>query len=213
MICTRKEFTELAGCSVANLSTYIKRGTVLLEPDGKTIDTNKRENYDFLKRRESMGKMSGSKEVLPTIETPVPQQIKASAKLKKAAETTIISKYNLELEKMQAEIDKKYIDIKLSDQKLSTLLGNNIPIEVIKTIITQFSKSIINNYKSFSEQQIREICHQHRISDIDRAKLTTKNTTGLNAIHQKAVNDARSQVKNAIGSTKLTESEIEDYDN
>lgn len=213
MICTRKEFTELAKCSVANLSTYIKRGQVFLESDGKTIDTNRRENSDFLKRRASMGKTNSipiANTVVKEVEFPAQPQIKASPKLRKAAEATIITKYELELEKMQAEIDSKHIGYKLSEQKLSTLLGNNIPIDVVKTIIAQLSKSIINNYKSFSEQQITEICHKFRIEDVERVKLLTKNTNGLNAIHQKAVTDARFQTKKEIGSNKLNESESND---
>ena len=217
MKCTRKEFYELAGCSKSNLSTYIKRGKVVLEKDGKTIDSNKRENADFLKHRESIGKAKGS--VVPESETKAPLidsksqnlvQIKPTAKVRKAAENHSLSKYELDIEKIRAELEKKYVDTDLAKQKLSVLMGNNITIELVRAIVSQFSRSILTNYKSFSEQQINEICHQHRISDIDRAALVTKNTSGLNGIHKKAVSDARKQMKNAVGVTKLEELEKED---
>ncbi len=219
MICKRVEFCELAGITQANLSTYIKRGKIVMESDGKTIDTSKRENADFLEKRKMDGKALGSKsndvveiprEVIPTID--VLQKSQPSKKVVKAAETATISKYNLELEKMQAELDKKIVDTKLAEQKLATLLGNNIPIDVVKSIVAQLSKAIINNYKSFSEQQISEICHKHRIPEVERVKLTAKNTTGLNNIHARAVNDAKIQIKNAIGESKYKESTSEEDD-
>lgn len=209
MICRRPEFCELAGITNANLSTYIKRGKIVLEPDGKTINTEKRENADFLKGRNSEGKGKFAQPKPETTEAVIPSvnvlQNAPSKKVVKAAETATISKYNLELEKMQAELDKKIVDTKLAEQKLATLLGNNIPIDVVKSIVAQLSKSIINNYKSFSEQQITEICHVHRIAETDRVKIIAKNTTGLNNIHSKAVTDARVQIKNAIGTTKSLE--------
>jgi len=209
MICRRPEFCELAGITNANLSTYIKRGKIVLEPDGKTINTEKRENADFLKGRNSEGKGKFAQPKPETTEAVIPSvnvlQNTPSKKVVNAAERATISKYNLELEKMQAELDKKIVDTKLAEQKLATLLGNNIPIDVVKSIVAQLSKSIINNYKSFSEQQITEICHVHRIAEADRVKIIAKNTTGLNNIHSKAVTDARVQIKNAIGTTKSLE--------
>lgn len=207
MKCDRKEFIQLAGCSKANLSTYIKRGHVVLDSDGKTIDTTNKINADFLKKRESMGKTSTP----PTEVAPVLPDtftvLKPTKKIKAAAEGATISRYNLELEKMKAELDKKLVDIELARQKLSVILGNNIPIDVVKQIISQLSTSIITNYKSFSDQQITEICHKHRIPDEDRVKFLDKNKKGLNNIHLKSVNDAQVQTKNAIGKTRKDESE------
>jgi len=211
MICSRKEFCKLAGCSAANLSTYIGRDKVVLENDKKHIDTQHRVNKEFLLRRRDMGKGMVSAEPEPEPPNPEPPAHQ-SKKLTKAEESAKISKYNLELEKLQAELDKKLVDTELARQKLSVLLGNNVPIDLVKNIITQFSKAIINNYKAFGEQQITEICHQHRINDEDRAKLIAKNTTGLNNTHKKAVNDARTQMKNAVGSTKMKELEKPDAD-
>jgi hypothetical protein len=225
MICSRKEFCDLAGCSKANLSTYIKRGNVLLEDDGKHIDTERRENKDFLKRRESAGKASipGSKaptitqqvpkaqiqEAIPPIPTPA---IKPTRKVQRAAESATISKYELELEKMQADVNKKYIDTQLAEQRLSILLGNNIPIDLVKSIVSQLAKSMIQNYKSFGEQEISEICHQFSIPERDRVRFVEKNLKGLNAIHLKSVNDANMQLKSAMGLTKYKEAQTDTED-
>lgn len=210
MICKRPEFCNLAGITNANLSTYIKRGKIVLESDGKTINTERRENKDFLESRSKSGKGALATTVvpsqIPTVDVPQYEKQKPSRKVIKASETATISKYNLELEKMQAELDKKIVDTRLAEQKLATLLGNNIPIDLVLTIIAQFSKSMINNYKPFIEQQLTEICHVYRVPEIDRVKIIATNTKGLNTIHSKAVNDARIQMKSAVGSAKLKES-------
>ena len=215
MNCSRAEFMQLTGISKAHLSTYIKRGKIILDTNGKTIDTEHPINADFVKSQSQKQKerFQAVKEIVsgptkqsiqvPTLSPP----IKVSSKVKKVAEQTTISKYALELEKMQAELDKKIVDTRLAEQKLSILLGNNIPIDLVKAIIAQLSKSMITNYKSFSEQQINEFCHQFGIDETDRVKLTAKNTTGLNQIHNKAIKDAETQMKNAMGKNKLKESQ------
>ena len=215
MKCSRAEFMQLTGIHKAHLSTYIKRGKIILDPDGKTIDTENPANADFVKSQalKQKEKLQAVKEIVSIPKTPevvippLSPPIKVSSKVKKVAEQTTISKYALELEKMQAELDKKIVDTRLAEQKLSILLGNNIPIDLVKSIIAQLSKSMITNYKSFSEQQINEFCHQFGIGEADRVKLTAKNTTGLNQIHNKAIKDAETQMKNAMGKNKLKESQ------
>jgi hypothetical protein len=211
MKCTRKEFAELAGCSTANLTTYIGRKKVFLMKDGKTIDTNRRENADFLEGRKQKGLTikapTLNKQSKKSTENKPPTSNISLTKIQKAAEKTNLKRYEVELAKLNAELEKKLVDTELQRQKLATLLGDNISIKMVKSVVSQLSKSILNNYESFSKQQINEICHQHRIKDEDRAKLVSKNTTGLNGIHKKAITDARTQLKNEIGAAKLEEIE------
>lgn len=211
MECTRKEFAELAGCSPANLTTYIGRGKVFLMKDGKRIDTTRRENSDFLKKREAMGKAKGSVPVSDVKQADVNDShvIKPTGKVRKAAEKSALSKYTIETEKLQADLDKKLVDTEIAQQKLSTMIGNNVSVDLVKNIIAQLSKSAINNYKSFTEQGITEFCHKHRVSDTERAAMIAKNTIGINAIHRKFIEDARIQLKNVVGIVKVDEDEEE----
>lgn len=216
MICKRPEFCNLAGITNANLSTYIKRGKIVLESDGKTIDTEKRENKDFLESRSKNGKGALATTVapspIPTVDVPQYEKQKPSRKVIKASETATISKYNLELEKMQAELDKKIVDTRLAEQKLATLLGNNIPIDAVVTIMVTLSKSLMTNYRSTIEQDITEISHIFRIPEKDRVEFIDKSIKKLNATHERAILNAKTQIRNAAGKSKLTETEEDELD-
>lgn len=216
MICKRPEFCNLAGITNANLSTYIKRGKIVLESDGKTINTEKRENKDFLESRSKSGKGALATTVapspIPTVDVPQYEKQKPSRKVIKASETATISKYNLELEKMQAELDKKIVDTRLAEQKLATLLGNNIPIDAVVTIMVTLSKSLMTNYRSTIEQDITEISHIFRIPEKDRVEFIDKSIKKLNATHERAILNAKTQIRNAAGKSKLTETEEDELD-
>lgn len=206
MICkNRKEFYELAGISKANMATYIARGVIVANAGGK-FDTDDPINKHFLDNRKSKGLTPGSVKMVPekhaAVVEPVVERVPLTAKTKKAVNTATVSKFDLELKKIEAELEKKYVDTDLARQKLATIMGGNIPIELVKEIIAQLSKSLLNNYKSYSDQLITQLCHENRISDADRAKMLTKNLSGLNAIHSKAVEDARVQMRNATKKTR-----------
>lgn len=216
MICTRKEFLALTGIKQnGHLTTFIGRGKVVLESDG-TIDTENRINKDFIASRSSKGISTPQAEslsgVVPVPKVVAPTKEPVSKKVKQAEDKAKISKWEVDLEKAKAELEYKLVQTKLGEQRLSTLMGNNLPIEFVKEVTAQLSKAMINNYKSFSEQHISEICHKHRISESDRVKIITKNTSGLNKIHEKAINDARVQLKNAIGNSRLKEAESDEQD-
>lgn len=206
MICkNRKEFYELAGITKANMATYVKRGTVVANDKGE-FDTDHPINKHFLDNRKSKGLAPGSVKTAPEKPTAVIEsvleRVPLTAKTKKAVNAATASKFELELKKIEAELEKKYVDTDLARQKLATIMGGNIPIELVKEIIAQLSKSLLNNYKSYSDQLITQLCHENRVSDADRAKMLTKNLSGLNAIHSKAVEDARVQMRNATKKTR-----------
>jgi len=212
MICTRAEFCTLAGISRANLSTYIGRDKVVLANDGKTIDTEHVINKEFLQGRKEKGKGLIANENTPSKpatggasgDPPEPSG-KMSAAAKSEYDKKVLEKKELELKKMRAELDKKLVDTRVAEQKLSILKGNNIPLDVVQSIVAQFSKAIINNYKSFAEQQITEFCHKQGISEEIRIKHISENIKGLNLLHKKAVRDAKKQTKAAIGKKQLND--------
>jgi hypothetical protein len=208
MICSRPEFCELAGISNANLTTYVNRGKLVLEPDRKTIDTERRENKDFLESRKNKGKgMVGSTvQIIAAPEIPAIQQQVIDPKVQKKVQRQQLTKYELDIEKTKAELEKKLVDTELAREKLAALRGNNIPIGIVKDIISQLSKSIINNYKSNTEQQINEICHKFGISDKDRSDILSKGIRNLNTIHEKAVIEARKQLRAQLTDLAVSQS-------
>jgi hypothetical protein len=216
MICSRKEFMALAGIKQnGHLTTFIQRGKIIPESDG-SIDTEKRENKDFIASRASKGIATPQAEALtntvPQVETIKEIKEPVSKKVKKAEENAKISKWEVDLAKAQAELEYKLASTKMVNQKLSILAGDNLPIRDIKQILSQYSKSILHGYNAFLEQKISDLCHQFRIPNKEKSKILTKNTVEINKIHAKIENDIRTQLKNAIGKSKLKESNSDELD-
>lgn len=214
-IYTRNEFAAFLGIDKNPrqiIKSNIDRGKIVLNENGD-IDDTVPANADFKKRYLEIRKQK--------VGAPIDQQPKAkkdpvelshettaihlaagNKKVQNAAVKTTLSKFDLELKKTEADIEKKLIDTELSKVKLSVLMGGNIPVSVVKTIISTLSKSILSNYKSFQDQLITEVCHEYKIDNANRTKILSKAVTGLNAIHTKAVSESRIQLKNAIGTNQ-----------
>ena len=216
MICkNRKEFYELGGFTKANMATYVKRGVVVAEPDG-TFDTENPINKYFLDNRKSKGLAPGSVKTIQPKSTasaePKLETIPLTQKAKKAANNAFTDKLELEVEKLRAELDKKYVDTDLARQKLATVMGSNIPIEFVKELMAQVSKSVLHGYNSYLDQKISDLCHQYRIPNDEKAKILSKNTVEINKIHSKVFADASVQIKNAIGKSKNIEADTDEMD-
>lgn len=215
---TRSEYAKFVGISKANVSTYIKRSKIFVDPETDKIDSLHPQNNDFQKQREAIALQKLSSEAPTKKEAPIKKSIEQQSQPKQVAKKPVLtgesvqSKYLLDLRKTEVEIIKKEVDIKLAEQKLSVLQGNTVPIDLIKTIISQYSKAMITNYKSFSEQMISDLCHENRISDPVRIKFLGKFKTALNATHSKATNDAKTQLKLVIGENLNKESMKNDND-
>jgi hypothetical protein len=204
-IIKRSDFARLCGITSSNVTTYIQRGKIEVEPDGKHIDTTKRINQDFIELRKGMGK--GAIGALGTVtekNTTVKKQSSSvhqtvsDPKILEQEGQARMSKYQLDIKKTEAEIEKKLVDTEVAKEKLQALRGNNIPIGIVKEIISQLSKSFINGYKAFSEQQIAEFCHQFKVSDKEKAALLSSNIKSLNLTHQKCVNDAKKHLRSHV---------------
>lgn len=226
---TRAEFCELTGITNAHITMYAKRGKIVLTKDRKHLDIDIVENANFiqhqaLKGLEAVKQLKAEREtetIKPTTETikketETKKQTVKSPKKKNTENSQGLngygSKWELELEKMRAEIDKKYIDTKVAEERLNVLKGNNIPIDNVKTIVAMLAHSMITNYKNFQEQHISDICHEFRISETDRAKINKKAVSGLNAIHRKAVSDTKKQLRVSIGTARSKEEQNEEID-
>lgn len=223
---TRAEFCDLTGISNAHITMYAKRGKIVLTEDRKHLDIEHKANALFIQHQamkglEAVKKLKSEKEtetvkaVTETNKKETETQ-KPTTKRKTKAEAKAVkhtdSKWDMELEKLRAEIDKKYIDTDVAKERLNVLRGNNIPIDQVKTIVSMLAHSMITNYKNFQEQHIAEICHEFRISETDRAKINKKSVSGLNAIHRKAVADTNKQVRVSIGTSRSNEESNEETD-
>lgn len=204
-IYSRAEFCKLVGIKQPALSTQISRGKIVVfEENGKQkIDDSVRANADFIKQQQMTNALKEAKEVTNS-ESIVNIDSTQNKKVKVKAEKTQMTMFDLLVEEKRANIDKKLVDTRLSEMKVEVLVGANIPINQVKTIVSTLSKSILTNHNAFLNQLISEFCHQHKVSDAERSKMLVKSMAGLNAIHLKAVSESKIQMKNASSRTQTT---------
>lgn len=222
MISSRPEFIELCGITQAYYSMYKKRGKIIesIGDDGEIyVDTDIPQNKDFLQKRvnqqpkqkepkKESGVVKKSKPVMKSVNSPA----KDNGETNSGEHNDLGSRYALELRKLQAEIDQKEVLIELNKQKLATIVGNNVPISIVKEMFAQLAKQLLTGYNAYIEQEINNFCHKNKIYDSDRVKLLSKMTTGLNNTHSKSVNDARSTMKSRLTKNKITDALNDDSD-
>lgn len=232
MLCTRKEFENL--CAFRNpgeYPVYRKRGKIFeqIDKDGNIVlDTEHPINKDFMrsrqtiidnKRREEIKReLIPEPELLPSPKNapkkaPKPKISEPVSGSKNSENQNTGSKYELELQKLQVEIKQKEVATALNEQKLATILGNNIPGPIVSESIAKLAKSLLQGYKNYIDQEITQFCHKHKIEDKARIDLSSKLITGLNATHTKAVNEARLNMKNELKKYKITNSMSDESDN
>lgn len=223
MICSRTEFEKLCGISKAHYSMYRSRGKIIerFNEDGTVyIDTSIPENNEMLVK--GANKKQQAVDAPQQNNAPVAKSVaskttknKPTALAKRANEeikSNTSPKYDLEVKKLEVEIKQKEVATALNEQKLATIMGNNIPAPIVTEAFAQLAKSLLTGYKGFFDQQIQVFCHKHKISDKNRIEFVSKIVTGLNAAHTKSVNDAKANMKAELRKYKIKDS-MEDEPN
>lgn len=227
MICSKVEFQEFCNINRSEYAIYRKRGKIVESIDdhgNPFVDTDIPQNKDFLHKRQSMNVQKiieqNTTAVIPEPtkpNTPQKKQTVAPAQQKQrqvqrlnpdnADKPNIAGeKYQLEIEKLKAEIRQKDIQTALNEQKLATIIGNNIPAPIVMEMFAQLAKSLLTGYKAYIDQEITNFCHKNKIPDKERVSIQSKMVTGLNTTHTKAVNDARANMKADLRRYKIKDS-------
>lgn len=220
MICSRKEFQDLCGISRANYNTYRDaRGKIIEhEVDGSLlIDTDHPVNKAFYENRKQLlekKRQDSIAEIAPAAKSIILKKEAKPAPSKKTKSTAdnskspnfFTEKYELETEKTRAEIAFKLAQTALSEQKLATISGNNVPMPIVLQMFSELSRSLLTGYKDYSEQLLSKFCHKHKVIDPHKIDLIAEMITGLNNTHTKCVNSARSHMKNELKRSNIKES-------
>jgi hypothetical protein len=221
MICSRKEFEDLCGISRANYTTYRTREKIVEQFDehgNVYIDTDHPDNKAFYESRKVhlekkvIEKVSESIEPVfgypapskPQAKSKTPYQGKPSRKPNLTpSETKGGVKFDLEVDKLDADVRLKELTIAVKEHELNTLLGRNIPSAIVMESFAQLSKSLLTGYRDYIEQEISIFCHRNKVSDKERVSIMSKLVTGLNSAHTKSVNEGRSTMKEGLKKHKI----------
>lgn len=204
-IITRKELGEITNIHRGNIGVYIKRGKIVLTPDGK-VDTEHEANKSFIekhtenKKDKEQEKKSGSlkaavaekvikektkKKITPQPEVLVPEN----------EESASDSYHTLEKKIKAADLKKKTVDTRIALLKEAKMKGENIPIDLVMNVFSQLGNAMITGYRSGSENFLQEICHRNKISDKEFSRLKGELIRIINECHNNSIEAAKKSLK------------------
>jgi len=197
-IYTRKEFIEICGCSQATLSMNIKRNKVVLEDD-KRIDSSLPMNNDFMRKQ-----IDKLKDSVITKEQPNPKEkiqkkgppSKLPEPVGRSAEET--SKYNLERQARELDIEKKEQEVKLNELKIAKLQGDVIPTDLVSVVFAQHFKSVTTAFHQGTDNFLVVIGKEVGLSRDDIAKYRGELIKIVNQAVKDGVKESKESVKNIV---------------
>lgn len=177
---SRREFYELCGVSKAYLTNYIKRGKVILT--GNMVDDTIAENRTFMETRVN----KGEKEQKP--KPPKFEDIPLDDEEKQELKDLSLRKKILDTKKVEEEVTR----LQLTNSKLR---GEAIPVELVKNVIAQLSKSVISAFKDGADALLTEIAHSKKLSNAEHARLRGVLVDIVNGSTNNAIQIANKDIK------------------
>jgi hypothetical protein len=193
---SKKEFAEACGLKTKDLAVYIGRKKVIVK--GDVIDTGNPVNSDFLRRQQDkkQGERHDQREVTePRIPNEAITGPPAKGKQKASADE---SGYALIKKKTQIQIEKLENENELLKLRIEKQTGEAIPTDLVKSAITQLSKSVVSSFQNGAEDILVQISKVKNMNREELAGLRGKLKIIINAAVQEAVKDAKKQITNIV---------------
>lgn len=196
----------------AVVSMGVERGHLVSLPDGG-IDTDDPTNQAWIL------KYRPDSEYLPAHfrkQDPVPQEPTPEKKLTRASSKTRyqqpevkeertqnpiseepngMDKFNLELAKKKADIEKVHGEIRLQKLKEAKLRGEMVPIDLMRTTLEVHTRSIVTAMKDGMEDLLLQVSSEFRGSSEQLSRLRGIVITILNAQVDKSVEATKKQLR------------------
>lgn len=223
MLLTRKELAEIMKVEPNNLGVYIMRNKLILTDN--LINVNDLQNWNFindlLQKKISQGRLTVS-------DLPDFLKIKPTEKTKKEPETILqieSDKKNVEFvepktkpkkekkPKKNANEDDSFttaentlalrnkktaLEISILSIKEQKLLGEVVPVELIKTIFSQFAHEIVNQFRNGCEDLITNFAKLKDCSTDEIAQMRLNLNDVINESNNKAVSNTKDNLDKII---------------
>ena len=194
---TMKEFADLCGLSLANLSTYKSRSKIELTA-GK-VDDQKDINASFLKHQLSKkGKLSTENTVktTETVDNTATSDQILTKKRNKSTSTTPTdngsgSLYHLDIQKKELDIQKTSEEIELLKKKKKKMEGELIPTDLVTELLKLHFTSATNQFKNSIENILTEWTKRKDFTREELAELRGHLTGELNNSITKSVKESQ----------------------
>ena len=201
---TQKEFAELCGISLANLSTYKGRGKIELTEN--KVDDKLPINASFLQKQLSKkGKLStetGIKtqenEQYATASEDIIDKKRENAVTKTAATGKNGSLHELEKEKKALDIQKTSEEIELLKKKNEKMEGELVPTGMVSNLLKLHFTSATNQFKNSIENILTEWTKKKDFTREELAELRGHMTGELNKSIQQSVKESQKNLHKLI---------------
>lgn len=195
---SKREFCEIVGIKTKDIHGYKKNGKIFVNDDG-TIDDNLPVNNEFILKRQKYMEVHGVKSSLPVMTTSVISNTKKVVKTLPAESNPgygeLLESRSIDLETKKLALRRAKVDLELKEIDREKKLGQLIPLELVKPIISTLSYSIITECKNYIDERDRLISKQYNIPAAEVAENKGILTKGLNKAQEKAVAAALSKIK------------------
>lgn len=211
---TKSQFAKHCGKQNAHVSMAISRGRLVLS--GDYIDSELPENKLVMEKwRASAGLDSSDTTTPATKTTPTdPKNIADPVKPAPAAPTVTgpapakRSISELEAEKKRAEIEWKKEKTKETALKNAKLRGELIPTNMVLDVVAMLGHSFQMQYEQGATAFVLDLVHKLKVSPEIEGEIKEKLVELINISHKKAVDEAKTGVKNVISAVSAAEMEV-----
>lgn len=197
----KSEYAKLCGLTTSNITTYVKRGKVIMS--GDLIDDADPNNKSFLEYRNSINAekappvtlaRAGVTESTDNITTTPPEKKKPNTR--STSET--VEQQSLFKVQKRAATDKLHIETKLKTLEYNRKLAKLIPTELMSSIIQELGKSFISTYRDGADQFLTQISHKKKLKVKEQAELKGELIDIINDAHSKAIELAKQSMRSVV---------------
>lgn len=201
---SQAEFARITGKAPAYISTYITRGKLV--KSGDVIDDNIEPNKGFLKKHRInpdlvVVKKKDKKKTTKSKPPPKIEDPKTEDTTGPKIEPPDVDKdgqYELGMDKIKADIALKESNTRLKLLEERKKMGELIPIDLVKNIVSKFSQSIIKMYKESADEILMEVAHRTKMTSNHSAELKGELIKLINAAHEKAIAEAKKSFEDNV---------------
>ena len=202
-----KEFAALSNTGTKHISTYLKRGKIIVEKiigEGKgrrvLIDTDNPLNRNFILSRQTI---IAKKEILQSAS--VDDQLRAVSddSDKKEDEEDTGEKPGNSMVQLDIQLKKAELKLRNQKQKVNKIIINKAEGRLVPTdVVGRFTSEVIHRYKSTMVQQIDQLIRDYfNTNQVDNKQLTealSKLIQIANEASHRAVTEAKIAIENSI---------------
>lgn len=185
---SKSEFAKMCGLPTNRLSVEIKRGKVSMTGDKIDLDTPI--NQQFLQKYQE------KKGVQPATKEPGAKDVTEGSREMSAGDMR-----NIDNIKKVEEVERIRVDTRIKKIKEKQLQGQNIPTEIVKSIVTQLAKSFTARFHISCDNFLMEIGKRKDLTRKEIADIRGSLIEIINDGVNKSVDETKKALKALISET------------